>query len=139
MAIRIDNSEAKTKFAETKEQIAAVRAEMDKLSAEGKKNSDEYKALKQRQDELNKSLAEYRKEGVRTSLSYAELRKGASQLKREMDKAIPGTEAWKALRQDYLLTKKRMRELEVQARDTRFPFQKWRTGSTGMLLLEPVP
>lgn len=76
MAIRIDNSEAKTKFAETKEQIAAVRAEMDKLSAEGKKNSDEYKALKQRQDELNKSLAEYRKEGVRTSLSYAELRKG---------------------------------------------------------------
>lgn len=124
MAIRIDNSEAKTKFAETKEQIAAVRAEMDKLSAEGKKNSDEYKALKQRQDELNKSLAEYRKEGVRTSLSYAELRKGASQLKREMDKAIPGTEAWKALRQDYLLTKKRMRELEVQARDTRFSLSK---------------
>ena len=27
MAIRIDNSEAKTKFAETKEQIAAVRVE----------------------------------------------------------------------------------------------------------------
>ena len=78
MAIRIDNSEAKTKFAETKEQIAAVRAEMDKLSAEGKKNSDEYKALKQRQDELNKSLAEYRKEGVRTSLSYAELRNNSN-------------------------------------------------------------
>ena len=128
MAIRIDNSEAKTKFAETKEQIAAVRAEMDKLSAEGKKNSDEYKALKQRQDELNKSLAEYRKEGVRTSLSYAELRKGASQLKREMDRAIPGTEAWKALRQDYLLTKKRMRELEVQARDTRFSLSKMADG-----------
>lgn len=128
MAIRIDNSEAKTKFAETKEQIAAVRAEMDKLSAEGKKNSDEYKALKQRQDELNKSLAEYRKEGVRTSLSYAELRKGASQLKREMDRAIPGTEEWKALRQDYLLTKKRMRELEVQARDTRFSLSKMADG-----------
>lgn len=128
MAIRIDNSEAKTKFAETKEQIAAVRAEMDKLAAEGKKNSDEYKALKQRQDELNKSLAEYRKEGVRTSLSYAELRKGASQLKREMDRAIPGTEEWKALRQDYLLTKKRMRELEVQARDTRFSLSKMADG-----------
>ena len=128
MAIRIDNSEAKTKFAETKEQIAAVKAEMDKLAAEGKKNSDEYKALKQRQDELNKSLAEYRKEGVRTSLSYAELRKGASQLKREMDRATPGTEAWKALRQDYLLTKKRMKELEVQARDTRFSLSKMADG-----------
>lgn len=124
MAIRIDNSEAKVKFAETKEQIASVRAEMEKLASEGKKNSDEYKALKQKQDELNKSLAEYRREGVKTSLSYAELRKGASQLKREMDRAIPGSEKWKALRQDYLLTKQRMKELEVQARDTRFSLSK---------------
>lgn len=124
MAIRIDNSEAKVKFAETKEQIASVRAEMEKLASEGKKNSDEYKALEQKQDELNKSLAEYRREGVKTSLSYAELRKGASQLKREMDRAIPGSEKWKALRQDYLLTKQRMKELEVQARDTRFSLSK---------------
>ena len=128
MAIRIDNSEAKAKFAETKEQIAAVRAEMDKLAAEGKKSSDEYKALKQRQDELNKSLAEYRKEGVQTALSYAELRKGASQLKREMDKAVPGTEKWKALRQDYLLTNQRMKELSVQAQDTRFSLSKLTDG-----------
>lgn len=128
MAIRIDNSEAKAKFAETKEQIAAVRAEMDKLAAEGKKSSDEYKALKQRQDELNKSLAEYRKEGVQTALSYAELRKGASQLKREMDKSVPGTEKWKALRQDYLLTKQRMKELSVQAQDTRFSLSKLTDG-----------
>lgn len=124
MAIRIDNSEAKVKFAETKEQIASVREEMEKLASEGKKNSDEYKALKQKQDELNKSLVEYRREGVKTSLSYAELRKGASQLKREMDRAIPGSEKWKALRQDYLLTKQRMKELEVQARDTRFSLSK---------------
>ena len=45
-----------------------------------------------------------------------------------MDRAIPGTEAWKALRQDYLLTKKRMRELEVQARDTRFSLSKMADG-----------
>lgn len=124
MAIRIDNSEAKIKFEETKEQIASVRAEMEKLASEGKKNSEEYKALKQKQDELNKSLAEYRKEGVKTALSYAELRKGASQLKREMDRATPGSEKWKALRQDYLLTKQRMKELEIQARDTRFSLSK---------------
>lgn len=124
MAIRIDNSEAKVKFAETKEQIASVAAEMKKLEAEGKKNSDEYKALKQKQDELNTSLANYRKEGVRSSMTYAELRKGAAQLKREMDRTTPGTEKWKALRADFLLTKQRMKELEVQARDTRFSLSK---------------
>lgn len=124
MAIRIDNSEAKIKFAETKEQIASVTAEMKKLEAEGKKNSDEYKALKQKQDELNTSLANYRKEGVRSSMTYAELRKGAAQLKREMDRTTPGTEKWKALRADFLLTKQRMKELEVQARDTRFSLSK---------------
>lgn len=124
MAIRIDNSDAKVKFAETKEQIASVRAEMDKLASEGKKDSDAYKDLQKKQDELNKSLAEFRREGVRTSLSYTELRKGASQLKREMDKAVPGTEKWRNLRADYLLTKNRMKELESQARDTRFSLSK---------------
>lgn len=124
MAIRIDNSEAKAKFAETKEQVASVTAEMKKLEAEGKKNSEEYKALKQRQDELNKSLAAQRKETGLCSLSYTELRKGAAQLKREMDKAVPGTEQWKALRADYLLTKNRMKELSVQANETRFSLSK---------------
>lgn len=124
MAIRIDNSEAKAKFAETKEQVASVTAEMKKLEAEGKKNSEEYKALKQRQDELNKSLAAQRKETGLCSLSYTELRQGAAQLKREMDKAVPGTEQWKTLRADYLLTKNRMKELSVQANETRFSLSK---------------
>lgn len=124
MAIRIDNSEAKTKFAETKEQIASVRAEMDKLEAEGKKNSDEYKELKTRLDKLNISYAEQRKEVGRTALSYSELRKGARSLKAQMDNATPGTEKWQKLRADYLLTKQRMKELEVQSVETRFSLSK---------------
>lgn len=124
MAIRIDNSDAKAKFTETKEQIAAVREEMKKLEAEGKKDSEEYKALKKTHDELNTSLTQQRKVTGLCSLSYAELRKGAAQLKRDMDKAVPGTEKWKELRADYLLTKQRMKEVEVQARDTRFSLSK---------------
>lgn len=46
MAIRIDNSEAKAKFDETKRQLEQVTAEMQKLADAGKKNSAEYKALK---------------------------------------------------------------------------------------------
>ena len=124
MAIRIDNSEAKTKFNETKEQIAAVRAEMQKLDSAGQKNSAEYKELEARLDKLNAAYYEQRKEVGKTALSYNELRKGARSLKAQMDKATPGTEKWKALRADYLLTKQRMKELEVQARDTKFSLSK---------------
>lgn len=128
MAIRIDNSEAKAKFDETKRQIDAVKAEMAKLRAEGKENSAEYKELKERQDKLNATLAAQRVEAGKTALSYSELRKAAASLKKQMDNATPGTEKWKALRADYLLTKQRMKEVEVQARDTRFSLSKMADG-----------
>lgn len=128
VAIRIDNSEAKAKFDETREQIAKVREEMQKLEADGKKDSAAYKELEKQQDKLNKSLYGLRKEAGLTSLSYNELRKGARSLKAQMDNAIPGTEKWKALRADYMLIKQRMKELEVQARDTKFSLSKMADG-----------
>lgn len=128
VAIRIDNSEAKAKFDETREQIAKVREEMQKLETEGKKDSAAYKELEKQQDKLNKSLYGLRKEAGLTTLSYNELRKGARSLKAQMDNAVPGTEKWKALRADYMLTKQRMKELEVQARDTRFSLSKLTDG-----------
>lgn len=128
MAIRIDNSEAKAKFDETKRQIDAVKAEMAKLRAEGKENSAEYKAQKENLDKLNAALAVQRIEAGKTALSYSELRKAAASLKRQMDNATPGTEKWKALRADYLLTRQRMREVEVQARETRFSLSKMADG-----------
>lgn len=128
VAIRIDNSEAKAKFDETREQIAKVREEMQKLETEGKKDSAAYKELEKQQNKLNKSLYGLRKEAGLTTLSYNELRKGARSLKAQMDNAVPGTEKWKALRADYMLTKQRMKELEVQARDTRFSLSKLTDG-----------
>ena len=128
VAIRIDNSEAKAKFDETREQIAKVREEMQKLEVDGKKDSAAYKELEKQQDKLNKSLYGLRKEAGRTALTYSELRKQSRSLKAQMDNAIPGTEKWKALRADYLLTKQRMKELEVQARDTKFSLSKMADG-----------
>lgn len=128
MAIRIDNSEAKAKFDETKRQIDAVKVEMAKLRAEGKENSAEYKEQKENLDKLNAALAVQRIEAGKTALSYSELRKAAASLKRQMDNATPGTEKWEALRADYLLTRQRMREVEVQARDTRFSLSKMADG-----------
>lgn len=128
VAIRIDNSEAKAKFDETREQIAKVREEMQKLEADGKKDSAAYKELEKQQDKLNTSLYGLRKEAGRTALTYSELRKQSRSFKAQMDNEIPGTEKWKALRADYMLTKQRMKELEVQARDTKFSLSKMADG-----------
>lgn len=124
VAIRIDNSEAKVKFEETREQISKVRDEMKKLEADGKKDSQQYKDLKAQLDKLNTSYAEQRKVVGKTALSYNDLRKGARSLKSQMDNAIPDTKEWKELRAEYMLTRQRMKELEVQARDTKFSLSK---------------
>ena len=117
MAIRIDNSEAQTKLDETKRQLEQVTAEMKKLSDEGKKNSAEYKALKKSQDDLNRSLYSQRLEAGRTALSYNELRKGASGLRRAMNNLQPGTDEWKRYRAELQLTEQRMKELRGESTD----------------------
>ena len=128
MAIKIDNSEAKQKFVDTKKEIDGVRAAMNKLDSEGKSNSKEYKSLKKQLDQLNTSYAAQRAVVGRTALTYEELRKGARALKTQMDRAVPGTEKWHALRADYMLTRQRMKELEVQAGQTRFSLSKMTDG-----------
>ena len=118
MAIRIDNSEAKAKFEETKKLLADVAAQMKKLEEEGNKNTQEYKALKKQQDALNTSLYRQRLEAGRTALTYNELRKGASQLRRALNDVKPGTAEWKQLREDLRQTQQRMKELSTTATST---------------------
>ena len=118
MAIRIDNSEAKAKFDETKRQLADVAAQMKKLEEEGSKNSKAYKELKKQHDALNTSLYRQRLEAGRTALTYNELRQGASQLRRAMNNVKPGTAEWKQLREELRLTQQRMKELKGTATET---------------------
>ena len=128
MAIRIDNSEAKAKFDETKRQLDQVTAEMQKLADAGKKNSAEYKALKKSQDELNRSLYSQRLEAGRTALTYNELRKGASQLRRAMNNVKPGTKEWKQYQAELLLTEQRMKELRNASTQTGLSISKLADG-----------
>ena len=128
MAIRIDNSEAKAKFDATKRQLEQVTAEMQKLADAGKKNSAEYKALKKSQDELNRSLYSQRLEAGRTALTYNELRKGASQLRRAMNNVKPGTKEWKQYQAELLLTEQRMKELRNASTQTGLSISKLADG-----------
>ena len=118
MAIRIDNSEAKAKFDETKRQLEAVTAEMEKLNNEGKKNTKEYRELKKQQDALNTSLYRQRLEAGRSALTYNELRQGASRLRRALNDLKPGTAEWKQYREELRLTQQRMRELQGTSTQT---------------------
>ena len=128
MAIRIDNSEAKAKFDETKRQLADVAAQMKKLEEEGSKNSKAYKELKKQHDALNTSLYRQRLEAGRTALTYNELRQGASQLRRAMNNVKPGTAEWKQLREELRLTQQRMKELSGTATETSLSLGKLADG-----------
>ena len=118
-AIRIDNKEAKTKFEETRQQIEALTDELQGLKEEGKQNTKEYRDLNKQLQELKTTFADQRVEAGRSALTYSELKKTASSLKRELNNTVPGTKKWQELRSDLILTQNRMRELEGQARETR--------------------
>ena len=124
MAIRIDNSEARQKFEETRRQIGQVAAAMKKLDDEGRRSSAEYKELKKRHDLLNTSLYRQRLEAGRSALTYNELRQGASRLRRALGNLRPGSDEWKQYRRELQLTEQRMKELRGQATSTGLSISK---------------
>lgn len=128
MAIKIDNSDAKQKLAETSAEVRKLEQELKDLEATDKKNTEEYKKAKARLDELNKSYNDLRKEAGLNAMTYDELRKSAKSLKRQLDKTVPDTAEWKELHADLQITKTRMKELSGQANETRFSIAKLADG-----------
>lgn len=128
MAIKIDNSEAKQKLAETSAEVRKLEQVLKDLEATDKKNTEEYKKAKERLDELNKSYNDLRKEAGLNAMTYEELRKSAKTLKRQLDKTVPDTAEWKQLQADLQITKARMKELSGQANETRFSIAKLADG-----------
>lgn len=68
-----------------------------KLTATGKKNSEQAKALRAENERLTKTLQEQKREVGLTALSYSELKKQYQSVYREWAKAIPGSEHRAAL------------------------------------------
>lgn len=128
MAIKIDNSDAKQKLAETSAEVRKLEKELKDLEATDKKNTEEYKKAKARLDELNKSYNDLRKEAGLNAMTYDELRKSAKSLKRQLDKTVPDTAEWKELQADLQITRARMKELSGQANETRFSIAKLADG-----------
>ena len=96
-AIRIDNREAKSKFEETREQVDKLTKELEELRDEGKKDTQEYKKLNQELNELKKTFITQRDLVGKTAYTYNELKKSASNVRRELNNTIPGTKKWQEL------------------------------------------
>lgn len=128
MAIRIDNSDAKKKLADTSGEVRKLEQTLRELEATGKKNSDEYNQIKAKIDILNKSYSDLRKEAGLNALTYDELRRSARQLKSQMDKMVPDTDTWRQYKEDLRITRQRMKELEATANETRFSLSKLTDG-----------
>lgn len=95
--IYINNDEARKKLYETEEAIRKNDEALAKLTATGKKNSDEAKALRAENERFTKSLQEQKREVGLTALSYTELKKQYQAVYKEWSKAIPGSEHRAAL------------------------------------------
>lgn len=128
MAIRIDNSEARQSLEELKDKISALRGELKKMEADGKKDTEEYKAQKVALDALRQSYYEQRKVVGLTGLTYEELRKGARTLRAQMDKSLPDTAQWIQYREELRLVDARMKELRGTAVQTKISLSNFANG-----------
>lgn len=95
--IYINNEEGRKALHEMEDAIRKNDEALAKLTATGKKNSEQAKALRAENERLTKTLQEQKREVGLTALSYSELKKQYQSVYREWAKAIPGSEHRAAL------------------------------------------
>ena len=102
-----------------------MQSELKKLESQGDQSSNKYKKLtksikeqKTTREQNKTSLEQLRRQQSLTSMTIEEMRRHSTQLRSALLKAIPGTENYKALSLELQKTRSRMRELEVQAKQT---------------------
>lgn len=118
IAIRIDNSQAKPKLEETAREINAVEQAMKELEKQGKQDTDEYRRQQKSLEALHRKYYDLRKTVGLTGLTYNELRRNATKLRRDLNNTVPGTEKWKQLQADVKIVNARMKELRGTAQQT---------------------
>lgn len=104
---------------ELKDINKALKVEMQKLEAQDKKNTKEYRDLQKQVTANNKTvktnqtkMKELRKEIGITALTMSQLRSESKSLRNQLNNATPGTEEWNRLNNELKATKARMSELQ---------------------------
>ena len=107
------------------ERLKEMQSELKKLESQGDQSSNKYKKLtksikeqKTTREQNKTSLEQLRRQQSLTSMTIEEMRRHSTQLRSALSKAVPGTENYKALSLELQKTNSRMRELEVQSKQT---------------------
>lgn len=102
--------------------IEAMNRSLEKMAKAGQRGSTRYRMLKKTLDDTSASLAANKQRFKElsdsipiTEKTLAELRKEISITRRQLDKAVPGTENWRRLNQQLQEQRTRMRQLNDQA------------------------
>lgn len=102
--------------------IEAMNRSLEKMAKAGQQGSTRYRMLKKTLDDTSASLAANKQRFKElsdsipiTEKTLAELRKEISITRRQLDKAVPGTENWRRLNQQLQEQRTRMRQLNDQA------------------------
>jgi len=133
-SIYLNNADAKKSAIDFQNQLQQVSAEMANLSAQGKKDTPEYKEKKKAFDELKISMEQNKLQAGLLAMSWTELSKLSRTMAADKNKMIPDSDEWKKLDADIKVVNGRMAELKGTANNTQDSLNKMDgAGSLGTL------
>lgn len=133
-SIYLNNADAKKSAIDFQNQLQQVGAEMANLSAQGKKDTPEYKEKKKAFDELKISMEQNKLQAGLLGMSWNELSKLSKSMKADMNKLVPDSAEWKRLDTDLKVVNGRMSEMKGTAKTTQDSLNKMGgAGSLGAL------
>lgn len=127
-SIFINNDQAKRSLIEMEKTMMGYEANLKRLEAEGKKNSEEYRSGKLALDKLKETMHETRKAAGLQALSLKELKALQMQLNAEWARSIPGTQHRKMLEKELGAVTARITELKTGAQQSGMSLGKMADG-----------
>jgi len=127
-SIYLNNEQAKKSAMDMQKQLQMVGDEMAQLAKEGKKDTDVYRQKKKELDGLKDKYSALKKEAGLYGMSMKELRKLSMTMKNDMDRMIPNSKEWTALKKDLDVVNNRIKTLKVSANGTESSLSKMATG-----------
>lgn len=127
-SIYLNNADAVKSAMQFQTQLQKVGDEMAQLSAQGKKDTPEYREKKKAFDELTKSMEQSKLQGGLLALSWKELQKLSKTMKGDLSRMVPQSDEWKKLDADIKVVDKRIAHLKETTGNTESSLSKMATG-----------
>lgn len=127
-SIYLNNADAVKSAMQFQTQLQKVGDEMAQLSAQGKKDTPEYREKKKAFDDLTKSMEQSKLQGGLLALSWKELQKLSKTMKGDLSRMVPNSDEWKKLNADIKVVDKQILHLKETTGNTESSLSKMATG-----------